>query len=39
MWNRVGIGIFFVATTAAITFAIIGLSAFMERLYQKNKRQ
>ena len=35
MWDKVGIGIFFVVTTAAITFAMIGLSSFMERLYKK----
>jgi hypothetical protein len=35
MWDKLGIGIFFVVTTAAITFAMIGLSNFMERLYKK----
>ena len=35
MWDKFGIGIFFVVTTGAITFAMIGLASFMERLYKK----
>lgn len=39
MWDKLGIGIFFVVVTAIITFGIMGLSSFMERLYKKgNKR-
>ncbi len=38
MIEKFGIGIFFVVTTALITFSIIGLAAFMERLYKKNKK-
>jgi hypothetical protein len=37
MLEKFGIGIFFAAATALITFAIIGLAMFMERLYKKNK--
>jgi hypothetical protein len=39
MLDKFGIGIFFVVVTAAITFAIIGLSSFMERLYKKNNKR
>lgn len=39
MWDKLGIGIFFVIATAAITFAIIGLSSFMERVYKKNNKR
>ncbi|MEK6583909.1 MAG: hypothetical protein AABY66_03535 [Nitrospirota bacterium] len=40
MWDKFGIGIFFVVVTAIITFGIMGLSTFMERLYKKgNKRK
>ena len=39
MWGKFGIGIFFVVTTAIITFAIIGLSSFMERLYKKTNNR
>ncbi len=38
MWDKLGIGIFFVVTTAAIMFTIIGLSSFMERLYKKKNK-
>lgn len=37
MIEKFGIGIFFVVTIAIVTFGIIGLAAFMERLYKKNK--
>ncbi len=39
MWDKFGIGIFFVVVTGAITFAIIGLSSFMERLYKRNNKR
>jgi len=40
MWQKFGIGIFFIVVTALITFGIIGLSSFMENLYKKgNKRK
>ena len=40
MWEKFGIGIFFIAVTAIITFGIMGLSSFMEKLYKKgNKRK
>ncbi len=38
MWDKAGIGIFIIVTTAAITFAIIGLSSFMERLYKRKDK-
>lgn len=38
MWNRVGIGIFFIVSTTIIMFAIIGLSGFMERLYKRKDK-
>lgn len=38
MLEKFGIGIFFAATTAIITFGIIGLTVFMERLYKKNNK-
>lgn len=38
MWDKVGIGIFLIVTTAAITFAIIGLSSFMERIYNRKDK-
>ncbi|MDP2682724.1 MAG: hypothetical protein Q8P28_07965 [Deltaproteobacteria bacterium] len=38
MWNKLGIGIFFIVATAAFTFGIIGLSSLMERLYKRNNR-
>ncbi len=40
MWERFGIGIFFVVVTVIITFGMIVLSSFMEGLYKKgNKRK
>jgi len=40
MWEKFGIGIFFIVVTAIITFGIMGLSSFMEKLYKKsNKRK
>lgn len=38
MWNKLGIGIFFIVATTVITFGIIGLSSLMERLYKRNNR-
>lgn len=38
MWNKLGIGMFFLVSTAVCTFIIIGLSSFMERLYKRNNR-
>lgn len=40
MFERIGIGIFFIVVTVIITFGIMGLSSFMERVYRKgNKRK
>lgn len=38
MLEKFGIGIFFAAATTIITFGIIGLTVFMERLYKKNNK-
>ena len=38
MWDKAGIGIFIIVTTAAITFSLIGLSSFMERLYKRKDK-
>jgi len=38
MWEKFGIGMFFLGSTAICTFAILGLSIFMERLYKRNNR-
>ncbi len=39
MFQRLGIGIFFVVVTAIITFGIMGLSCYMEKLYMKGKKR
>lgn len=38
MWDKAGIGLFILVTTAAITLAIVGLSSFMERLYKRKDK-
>ena len=38
MWEKLGVGMFFLVSTVALTFVIIGLSSFMERLYKRNNR-
>lgn len=38
MWEKFGIGMFFLGFTAICTFIIAGLSIFMERLYKRNNR-
>ena len=39
MFERIGIGIFIIVVTVVITFGIMGLSSFMERVYKKGDKR
>jgi hypothetical protein len=39
VWDRIGIGIFLIVAIAIITFGIIGLATFMEKLYKRGTKR